>query len=136
MTQVSRDTGNNVTSYDSARPDQGSAIVRPQGPAPVQPPKDLSPIAMASLIATIRRPPLLRTHTAASKAPHRHDQILQKHAATLAKYSSSELAFFASHMVHRREADIRPVQASGVRDGYVALAKLAKMYQHLSILQK
>lgn len=135
MTQVSNETSNSVALYDNARTGAGAPAEPAQRIAPPQPPQGLSPIAMASLIATVRRPPLLRNRKTASSVPHIHDKVLQKHAAPLAQYSSSELAFFVSHIVQRREADIIPIRVEEVREGYVALAKLARMYQHLSILQ-
>lgn len=138
MNQVTREPSNTLVQYDKNRINSGDVATGTVARVPSPPPHTpigLNPIAMASLIASVRRPPLLRNRPAADANIHSCDKILQKYAAPLVQYSSSELAFLVSHVVHRRESEITPIRIEGVREGYIALAKLARMYQHLSILQ-
>jgi hypothetical protein len=90
---------------------------------------------LATLSAVVRRPPALSRGRRARDAAGGFEQVLQAHAAPLLRMPTGQLGHAVSGLVLRRQAMCKAAGDGGALNGLAALNLLARMFEHLAIMQ-
>jgi hypothetical protein len=90
---------------------------------------------LATLSAVVRRPPALSRGRSGSGASGGFERILLAQAAPLLRMPTGQLAHAVSGLVLRRQALCKAEGADEALSGLAALGLLARMFEHLAIMQ-
>lgn len=92
-------------------------------------------LAMTSMLSNARRPPLFRARGGGAKPSSAYEKLLDGWSGPLSALSTTELSYLVSCTFERQvslgSADSHPSIIAGLQ----TLDKIARMYEHLAILQ-
>jgi hypothetical protein len=90
---------------------------------------------LATLSAVVRRPPALSRVRSSHGAADGFEQVLLAQAAPLLRMPTGQLAHTVSGLVLRRQAMCKAAGDGEALSGLAALNLLARMFEHLAIMQ-
>jgi len=95
----------------------------------------MNTLAMASMIAKVRRPPLLKLRQAGTTSSSAYEDMLHEWSEPLSRMSTGQLSYLVSRTLQRQmvsdPADHDPELIAGLQ----TLDRIARMYEHLAMLQ-
>jgi hypothetical protein len=95
-------------------------------------------MVLAALQAVVRRPPLLRLLTAHRQRNRKPDAIIQEAIGTSDGAEMAfdiEMAFDVASLLIRHGETLSHSQDAEVQDGLTVVCDVARMYEHLFVLQ-
>ncbi|NJM81728.1 MAG: hypothetical protein HC844_03855 [Tabrizicola sp.] len=90
---------------------------------------------LSRLRTTTRRPPELRLSLHGTAKNDGLDEVLLPEVARIAETETTEFAFAVAELAWRLEGQIAATDDDGAKEGHAVLSQIARMYEHLFILQ-
>ncbi len=95
----------------------------------------MNTLAMTSMLSKVRRPPLMRSSASGAGRASAYDDMLETWSEPLDALSTVELSYRVSMTLQRRLSDDADHGHPDMIGGLQALDRIARMYEHLAILQ-
>jgi hypothetical protein len=121
----------------------GAAALAPTSPLPAAAAK-IEPAAvvraarksyLAGLNTVTRRPPALHLRPTLAAEANGLDALLLPEVKRIAATETAEFAFSVAELALRLEKRVKASSDQGAKDGLAVLSEMARMYEHLFVLQ-
>jgi len=114
----------------------GDRVTPPRKSSEKKPPENLYNLQkMAAELSLTRRPPKLTVNGIQKRTTSSFDEVLLEEIRPVSGVTTGELAYSVAELVIRREKELSETGDDHVKEGLATLLELARMFEHLAILQ-